>query len=313
MILIKCSHIRDHSMDTTSSPASRSSQSINWRGIGYFLALCLSLTWGIEIVALLHGIRFAVLSQATSCLLALVMWIPAASAFVVRRWLTGEGFASAGLRVGPWKPYLFVWLGIPCLFLVIYALTFALKLGVFNTDPVIALKSLYPLPPGKHIPPAPTLLTLLGFATFVAAPFINLIATFGEEFGWTGYLLPTLLPLGRWKAVAIYGTIWGLWHAPLIIGGFNYPGHPFAGIVWMCAFTTAIGMIQCSLLMRYRSIPLTSFLHATVNANAYGIWRLLVIGIPTFLGGLLGLVGILMIGIVGIWLMVRTKEKPFVS
>jgi hypothetical protein len=41
-------------------------------------------------------------------LLTLVMWIPAVSAFIVSRWITREGFASSGLRLGPWKPYLYV-------------------------------------------------------------------------------------------------------------------------------------------------------------------------------------------------------------
>jgi membrane protease YdiL (CAAX protease family) len=31
---------------------------------------------------------------------------------------------------------------------------------------------------------------------------------FGEEFGWRGYLLPKLMPLGRWKAYVLVGIIW---------------------------------------------------------------------------------------------------------
>lgn len=136
-----------------------------------------------------------------------------------------------------------------------------------------------------------------------------MVATFGEEFGWTGYLLPSLLPLGRWRAVGIYGIIWGLWHAPIIAGGFNYPGHPIAGVIFMCIFTTAISLIQCSLVLRYRSVLLTSFLHAAINANARGVWLLVVIGVNPLWGGPLGLVGLLVIGSFGTWLLARTKEN----
>src|ERR1700684_3885625 len=135
-------------MTRTLSTQSASCPSVNWRGIILYLAICFGLTWGVEIAALALGVRFAVLTKTTVNLLAIVMFIPAASAFIVRHWLTREGFASAGLRLGAWRPYLLVLLGVPCAFFVIYALTCIFRLGVFATDPVAALKSLHPLPPG---------------------------------------------------------------------------------------------------------------------------------------------------------------------
>lgn len=281
--------------------------SVNWRGIAWFLVLCLGLTWSIEIIPLMQGIRFT-LTKGTTILMVSIMWIPAISAFIVRRWITREGFASANLRIGPWKPYLYLLLGVPCLLLAIYALTCAFGLGVFS-DPLAFLKSLPPTPPGRKIPSAPIFFAMFGLFTVIAAPFINIISTFGEEFGWTGYLLPSLLPLGRWKAVGIYGVIWGLWHAP-IVGGFNYPGHPIAGVIFMCAFTTALGLIQCSLLLRYRSVLLTSLFHGAINAGAQGIWPLLFTVVATLWGGPVGLVGILIFGGFGIWLLARTTDNP---
>ncbi|MBN2477752.1 CPBP family intramembrane metalloprotease [Candidatus Micrarchaeota archaeon] len=38
---------------------------------------------------------------------------------------------------------------------------------------------------------------------------------FGEEYGWRGYLLPTLTPkLGKIQATLLVGIIWGMWHIP---------------------------------------------------------------------------------------------------
>jgi hypothetical protein len=285
-------------------------KALDWRGIRLFLVLCFGLTWTMEISALAYGTRFDALSPATLALLGLIMLIPAGSAFSVRRWLTREGFASAGLRLGPCQPYVFVWLGVPCLFGVIYILTGVLGLGVFSTDLSLFLRELPPLPPGKQLPPTPVLLCTLGFASLTVGLLITSLFTFGEEFGWTGYLLPKLLPLGRWRAVAIYGAIWGLWHAPVIAGGFNYPGHPVSGIALMCIFTTAIGMVQCTLLIRDKSVILTSFLHGAINSQARGIWPVLFTSVAPLWGGVAGLLGCVVIGVLGVLLMVGTKSNP---
>jgi len=283
--------------------------SVNWRGITWFLFICLGLTWSIEITLLMRGVRFAMLTKSTTFLLVLIMWIPALSASIVRRWITREGFVSANLRIGPWKAYLYLLVGVPCLFLVIHAITCALGLGTFTTDPSVFLRSLPPLPSGKKVPSGMMLIAYFGFISMIAGPFLSLIGTLGEELGWTGYLLPSLLPLGRWKAVGIYGVIWGLWHAPAIVGGLHYAGHPIAGVLFFCAFTTAVGLIQCSLLLRYRSVFLTSFLHGAINSEANGIWLLLVTGVSTLWGGTVGLVGIVIFGGFGVWLLARTSES----
>lgn len=286
---------------------SRVSGLVDWRGVSLYLAICFGFSWAIEIGALIVGARFTALSPATTALLALVMFVPAASAYIVRRWLTQEGFASAGLRLGPWTPYLLVWIGVPFVFGLIYALTAAFGLGVFSTDISLFLRELPQLPAGKHLPPTPVLLAALGFASMTFGLLVTSLFTFGEEFGWTGYLLPKLLPVGRWRAVLIYGIIWGLWHAPIIVGGFNYPGHPIAGVALMCAFTTAIGFLQCALLIRYKSVVLTSFLHGSINSQARGIWAALFTSVAPLWGGVTGLVGLLLITAVGVYVLSHTS------
>ena len=78
----------------------------------------------------------------------------------------------------------------------------------------------------------------------------------------------------------------------------------------MCAFTTALGLIQCSLLLRYRSVLLTSFFHGAINAGVQGVWPLLFTVVATLWGGPVGLVGILIFGGFGILLLARTTDNP---
>jgi membrane protease YdiL (CAAX protease family) len=190
---------------------------------------------------------------------------------------------------------------------LIYFLTAILRLGVFSTDLSLFLRQFPPLPPGKHLPPAPLFFAAIGFTTLTFALLFTTLFTFGEEFGWTGYLLPKLLLLGRWKAIVIYGVIWGLWHAPIIVGGFNYPGHPISGVALMCVFTTAIGSVQCALLLRYRSVLLTSFLHGSINTQLRGIWAVLFTSVASLWGGALGLLGCAVIGGIGVYLLASRR------
>ncbi len=78
---------------------------------------------------------------------------------------------------------------------------------------------------GRNELPLPIgVLVLLQLLALPMAAFINLVPALGEELGWRGWLLPKLMPLGAIPAILTSGVIWGLWHTPLILLGYNYPG-----------------------------------------------------------------------------------------
>ena len=80
-----------------------------------------------------------------------------------------------------------------------------------------------------------------GLQSVVLAPFIALVIVFGEEYGWRGFLQRRLIRLGKLRGVLLVGVIWGVWHAPIIAMGHNYPGYPVAGIFLMTLYTIAMG------------------------------------------------------------------------
>ena len=282
---------------------------VDWRAVRTFLALAFGLAWTAEGVALACGMRFTSLTPRSTALLASVMFTPAIAAFIVRRFITREGFATAGLRRGPWHSYLFVWIGVPLLVAGIYALTILVGQGRF--DPTLAMLTARmremahgrPLP---HLPPPLVLSAAILAQSLTLGVLVTSVFSFGEEFGWTGYLLVRLLPLGRWRAALIYGAIWGLWHAPVIAGGYNYPGYPVIGAVMMCALTIAFALTQTALRLRFDSVLLTSFFHASINTQGLGLLPMLVIGVSPILGGITGLVGVVAFGTLGTWLLART-------
>jgi membrane protease YdiL (CAAX protease family) len=288
--------------------AARAPDSVEWRAVGTYVALAYTIAWLVEGIALANGVRFAHLTIGATALLASVMFTPALAALIVRA-LRKEGFASAGLRFGPLRLYAAVWLGVPLLAGLIYAITIACGLGTFDPSVSRLTELLRTYSGGRPLPALPPMrvLALLMFLQSISLGLIiTTIATFGEELGWTGYLLVKLLPLGRWRAALLYGVIWGLWHAPVIVGGFNYPGYPVLGVVMMCLLTTALALGQTALRLRSNSVLLTSFAHACVNAQGLGVLPLFFLGVSPILGGITGVVGIGVFGVVGAWLLAAT-------
>ena len=104
------------------------------------------------------------------------------------------------------------------------------------------------------------------------SPLINSLFTFGEEFGWRGYLQPKLMPLGGRRAMLLMGVIWGLWHAPVIAMGhnygFGYPGAPWTGILAMIWFTTVAGTFLGWASLRGESVWPAVLGHAGINGIA---------------------------------------------
>ena len=131
-------------------------------------------------------------------------------------------------------------------------------------------------------------------------PTVNGLFGFGEEFGWRGYLLPKLMPLGKWKAYTLVGIIWGLWHAPLILAGFNYPGFPVLGVLGMIGMTTTFGFYINEMTLRHRSSILAGWMHGAFNGQFYGVWRILFPEAHPLLGGVTGLVGMLVWAALGL-------------
>jgi len=99
------------------------------------------------------------------------------------------------------------------------------------------------------------------------ASAINTLPALGEEIGWRGYLFPRLRDLlGPAPAVLVSGVIWGLWHAPLILLGYNYPGDPVLGTFAMCVPTIGLGALLAWVSQRGGSVWPAALGHGTFNA-----------------------------------------------
>ncbi len=292
---------------------------VNWINIAFYLILTFGLSWGIWLPLRAVGVPLGVYA-------AIGMFGPAAAAIIVRL-VRHEGFGDAGLRLvargmkkGGWM-YLAAYVSIPLLLAIGIGLAMLTgvqhwafasnlhQLGVTATD---ALKAR-----GQALPTGMSgdQFALISFAGQTALAFtlgivINMIFTFGEEFGWRGYLLPRLAPLGGVWAALITGVIWGLWHAPLIIlTGYNYPGHPWLGVAMMVVFTTSLSLIFAWLRFRSGSVWPTTLAHAAINGQA-GFATLFLSRADSLIAAPIGIIGVLPMLAFGIWLAATGRLKP---
>ena len=109
-------------------------------------------------------------------------------------------------------------------------------------------------------------MALIQLGSLLIAPALNAIFAFGEEWGWRGFLLPKLLPLGQWPALLWTGALSGLWYSPVILLGYNYPSHPKFGIVLMTIFCVIFGVLFGWLRLATGSIWPAAIGHGALNA-----------------------------------------------
>jgi membrane protease YdiL (CAAX protease family) len=203
-------------METTSADRVRK------RGLLVFLLLSFGLFWGwIVLARLLFG---------WSLVNPLVQlpggFAPAIAALVVRRWVTREGFADDGRRPrlrASWRFYLLALLGP----LGVAAAAVGVAAVTGWATPSLGLMS--EAVTGVPVWTVPLLLCLLALATTVVF--------WGEEYGWTGYLLLRIFP-GRPRVAALCaGLIAAVWHYPLAFLGYAEYDNVVLGIalwtVWI--------------------------------------------------------------------------------
>ena len=118
----------------------------------------------------------------------------------------------------------------------------------------------------------------------------TILITFNEELGWRGWLQPRLAGLGFWPAALVSGVIWGVWHAPIIWMGWNYPGMGVQGVGLMIAWCVLLTPYLALARERGGGVWAAGAFHGSLN-GVTGV-TLLYLPDPAWpTNGLLGLYG----------------------
>jgi len=206
------------------------------RGLVWYTVLAFGLSWAAwgAAYALGAGLADPLFSKANW----LAAFAPAVAAIVVRRWITGEGFADVGWGVHLRREWPY------CLVALLYPLV-----GIL----VVA-----------------GLASILGIATpdFSLEAGVRQLGQAVEDLPVSRSILPYVITLQGQplKAALATGLVWGVWHYPVNLQGYNFPNHPYAGLVVFPIATVFLSIILGWLYRRTGSIWAPSLGHASLNS-----------------------------------------------
>jgi uncharacterized protein len=279
--------------------------------LAWFLGITFLISWPLFLVPLLFQEMDPTNKQLmTKGLWAVAMWGPGIAAIFTTVFIAKQPFKSLRLNtLGPKHYYLWAWLLPIGLTLIAGLITLVFGIAKLDLNFSMIRNAMASAANGNSISAEKAVAIQVLFAVTLA-PFINMLFALGEELGWRGYLLPHLMPLGQWKAILISGIIWGVWHAPAIAQGHNYPGYPILGIFMMVILCVLLGTILSWLYLNTRSPWVAALAHGSFNAVAGLPVLFLLPGFDMAFGGTLASASAWIGMVVFIVWLVMTKRLP---
>ncbi|MGN6741771.1 MAG: lysostaphin resistance A-like protein [Amnibacterium sp.] len=263
-------------MTMSESAAPASAERVRWAQVVAFVALAFALAWAVDLPLRLDGRGLR--APLATVLMAVSMYTPMVAAAIVTA-VTLRSPRRVLTRLGWWpirpvrRTLLLALAGaLGSILLPIATVFLAALLGLVRLDLVgfsgFSSALAAQLPPGTRLPIPIPVLVALQLVQLPLGAVLNAFFTVGEETGWRGFLLPALRPLGTWPALLLTGAVWGLWHAPVILLGYDFGRPDASGLALMVVGCTAYGVLVGWLRIRSATVWPSVFAHAGFNAAA---------------------------------------------
>jgi membrane protease YdiL (CAAX protease family) len=263
---------------------------MNNRCIGMFLLIALGGAWSVWGLAWLLGVfDDGPMTAPAQVVVAFGAFAPAVAAYVVRRWVAREGFADAGLGLhlrNSWPYYVVGWL-LP---LPVVGCIAALA-GVFGFAFV-------------HSDLSVTMVLGALVSSLVLTPLF-----FGEEFGWRGYLQVRLVAGRPILAAVLTGLVWGVFHYPLIVLGFEGYENIALGLIVFPVFTVLMSIMLGWLRQRTGGIWAGCLAHSAADMTG-GLSAYLFYGNGQWiLTSYAGVLAWIPLGVVCAWIVLTSSRR----
>jgi uncharacterized protein len=241
-----------------------------------FLAVAFGLSWLFALPMWLVGgsvsssatVVTGLAMMTTPTLGVLTVWRLHHREVSLREWARQSGITLGERRNRTLALVAATWFGVPLLAVLAVAVSAAVGVLTVDLDGLSLFRQMLDRAVGQDLPLDPTILAIaqVGAAVFIA-PLINTIPALAEEWGWRGWLLPHLLRLGAWRALLLSGVIWGAWHAPLTLRGYNYPELGAWAAPVFVGFCVIFGALLGWLRLTTGSVWPAVIGHAALNAS----------------------------------------------
>jgi membrane protease YdiL (CAAX protease family) len=246
------------------SPLYHLQERTRWFFYGYLAYTLLHLVLTVSALFITNDLYRTAISVLSQLLL-----IGGLVLVVILRLVAGkDAFQRAGLSGGKVRYYLLFGLLLATVYGLMTGLNVLFGLGQPVDLTEMLTQSSGGQAAGLEAVPGWALLLVIGVQAVLLGPLLGMLIAFGEEYGWRGYLQGELIKLGKVRGILLVGLIWGVWHAPIIAMGHNYPGYPLLGIGIMTLYTIALAFLFGYAVLKSGSIWLAAFLHALNNQVA---------------------------------------------
>ena len=219
--------------------------------------LLLTVVYGIlTLLVLRSGVQSAVYTGAGNLLTTLWTLL----VFFLAGQSSKQALERGGLQLGNISWGLKLALGVIAFFALQAGLNLILGLGEWQGQVeriygISVLEVLFPL----------GLAVAFGLSV-TGLPLSGLAVTFGEEYGWRGFLQDELSGLGKARGALLVGLVWGVWHVPVILSGVHTYPPTVLGVGLGLVFFVLWGLVQSYAVVKTRSIWVAAFLHGLVNS-----------------------------------------------
>ena len=245
---------------------------VHWMSVLSFTILACGLAWIVALPLWLNG---GLTNPFTFWIIAVMMFTPTlATLLVMFVGKTPRGARARFLGITPLRPLrrtlgmslvaiggTFAIVGVIILLSAAFGLV---KLDLVNFSGFA--ETLKASRPEGSVPGNIQALVWTQLLLLPVTAIVNSFLSFGEELGWRGWLVPALAPLGIWPTLIISGAIWGIWHAPIILLGYNFRRTDVAGLLFMVGGCVAWGILLGWLRLRTKSMWPAVFAHGALNA-----------------------------------------------
>ncbi len=279
---------------------------VPWRAVCVFLVVALGSAWAIQSPIWISGQGLA--HPLFFPLTLAMMFTPTLATFVVVLFVARPRSIPRLLGLAPLRPLrrtlgltALAFIGFPLLALGSMFLGQAMGLIRLDLVELSGLAEVVAQQGGGDVSRS----TLIGLAAvqLLVIPVnivVSSMAAFGEELGWRGWLLPNLLPLGTGPALLGTGVAWGLWHAPIILLGYNYGRTDLLGVLLMTGWCVLLGIVIGWLRLRSASVWPAVVAHGAVNGSTSAFLILVAAGADESVvwGTLLGWPGWILLAVV---------------